>query len=201
MALVKQSHLFGIDELWAYPVTDTSSAYTVGTGIRLSGAKQLSMDFEIEEQELTGDESILRIFTKLKKINFSGEYALLNLDALAQFLGGSVVASGEGDNRKQTFSLQEGAIPGYFQLVGIVKDADVEAVAFHIMKCKMTAHAVGAQENQAQAISFSGSGIKTEYEFTRVKGGADNTAGLLTDIVFHEKFTETAAVVSPVAST
>ncbi len=180
MALTTRTHSFGINQLKIYEITEDSAAsYTVGTSIALPGAKELSVDFEIDEKELYGDESILKVHNKIKKLTFSANYAELELSALPVLIGGEIEEVAMDTH--QRYSLLDGDLPGYFQLQGLVEDTDEGSLILTLMKCKITSHALGGAEDDFQTLSLSGTGIKTVKTFTR----NSKTKGLLLDVDFH----------------
>lgn len=52
MTVKTTSKVFGIDDIKIYPITeDTETAYTLGEAIDVPGAKNLSIDLEIEDRK------------------------------------------------------------------------------------------------------------------------------------------------------
>ena len=105
MALKTVTKLFGVDDAKLFPVlTDTEDEFTCGEGIDLPGVRQISLTYEIEEKNLTGDEKVLDVSNKIKSITFNMEYAKLSLEVLAQLTGGSYSKTGTGDDEVGKFT-------------------------------------------------------------------------------------------------
>lgn len=181
MALTTITKLFGIDDLKIFPITaDTAAAYTLGSAIDIPGAKELSLDLVADEKELTGDEDILDVHTKIKKITFNASYAKMEMAALPYLIGGRITATGE---TQQRYSLQDGDLPGYFQMQALIKDVDTGSVTICLYKCKITTHPIGGAEDDYQTFSFSGSAIKTSKTFDRGSGSKKLLLDIYSDSV------------------
>ncbi len=191
MSVKTSSKVFGIDDVKIYPITlDSVDSYTVGSAIDVPGAKSLSINLEIEEKNLTGDNLVLDVASTIKKATFNVEFAKLSLDILKTALGGKLVESGTTPNGKQTFSLQSGLKTAYFQLAAQVTNTDEGSIRINIMKCKINASPISASENDFANYTLSGSAVFTTKAFTR----QTNSAPLLFDIVIDETQTALSAV-------
>lgn len=166
MALAKKTFALGADDCKVFPITaDTAVAYTCGTGIDVPTVQGFSIEFEIDEKELYGDEEIRDIYSKCKKINWSVDYGELDLDLQAAIMGGAVVASGSTPNQQSRFGYTLGVNDAYFQLAFQVKYTnslgDVEDLHFNIMKAKINANSFTASSEEYATLKFGGTGINT----------------------------------------
>lgn len=74
----KVTKLFGVDNVKIFPIKeDTRKAYRCEKGIELSGARQVSLTYELEEKKLTNDCSVLDVANRVKAITCEIEYAKL----------------------------------------------------------------------------------------------------------------------------
>lgn len=176
--------VFGIDEIKLFPISeDSGTAYTLGSEIELPGAKSLEITLDIEEKNLSGNEIILDVVSKVRKIKFNAAFAKLSLDVLQAALGGNLTQNGTTPNQSAVFSLQNGNSTGYFQLAAKVSNVDEGSMFIHIMKCKINANPIAAREGDFATYSLSGSGVYTINKFSR----NSNTAELLMDISINEE--------------
>ncbi len=194
MALKTVTKLFGVDDAKLFPVlTDTEAEFTCGSGIDLPGVRQISLTYEIEEKNLTGDEKVLDVSNKIKSITFNMEYAKLSLEVLAQLTGGSYSKNGSGDDEVGKFTFGGGDLPNYFQLKAQILDTSNDGgdVHFCIYKAKATAIPINGTQDDFATFTFDGRGVYTEHEFTT---GSSKQTKLL-DIELHAKATELVATV------
>lgn len=166
MALAKKTFTLGADDCKVFPITaDSSTAYTVGAGIDVPTVQGFTVDFEIDEKELFGDETIRDIYTKCKKVTWTVDYGELDLDLQAAIMGGTVVTSGTGATEKARFGYSLGTNDKYFQLGFQVKYTDqlglVKNLHIYIMKCKINANSFTASSEEYGTLKFGGSGINT----------------------------------------
>lgn len=176
--------VFGIDEIKLYPIVeDSANDYVVGSEIELPGAKSLEITLDIEEKNLSGNEVILDVVSKVKKIKFNAAFAKLSLDVLETALGGNLSQAGDTPNQSAVFSLQNGNKSGYFQLAAKVSNVDEGSMFINIMKCKINANPISTRESDFATYSLAGSGVYTKNQFTR----ESNTAELLMDITINEQ--------------
>jgi hypothetical protein len=179
MTVSTTTKVFGIDQIMLYPITqDTPDTYSVGEGVDLPGAKSLEVTLQIDEKNLSGNEVILDVYSKVKKLTFSATFAKMGLELLKATLGGFL----SQNTNKSGFSLQNGQNPPYFQLVAKVSGTDEGSLFLHLMKCKVNAIPIKAAESDFATFSLSGSGIYTTKKFTK----NDVTAELLMDIVIND---------------
>ncbi len=188
MTVKTTTKVFGIDEIKLYPISqDGTDGYVLADGIELPGAKSLEVTFQIDEKNLSGNEMILDVYSKVKKLNFSAGFAKLGLEVLQASLGGFL----HKNDSSSGFSLQNNKNTPYFQLVAKVSGTDEGALFLHLMKCKVNAIPIKAQESDFATFSLSGSGIYTTQKFTR----NETIAELLMDIVITPDTQEIAPVV------
>ena len=70
MTISRKTALLGINDLKIFPITeDSSEKFTVGSGVDVPGIRQLSVTFDIDEKELTGDEKTLAVASKIKAVS------------------------------------------------------------------------------------------------------------------------------------
>ena len=191
MTVKTTSKVFGIDDIKIYPITeDTETAYTVGDAIDVPGAKNLSIDLEIEEKDLTGDNIVLDVYSNIKKATFNVGFSKLSPEPLNASFGGRLVLRGPTPSWKQVFSLPSGDKPSYFQLAAQVTNIDEGSLRINIMKCRISAAPLSAVENDFATYSLSGSAVFTSKKFIR----SGISAPLLFDISIDETETAPAAI-------
>ena len=134
------------------------------------------------EKQLPGDESILDIYSRLDKVEWSIEYGIISLDALAVFIGGKVTAAGETPAQTQTYKLNQKDLPGYFKMEAKTDYADVDDVHFMFYKCKCTSFEYTLEGEEYATISASGNAIPTRNN------------GDVLDIVFNETAQEIGSI-------
>ncbi|MGN0192609.1 MAG: hypothetical protein ACI4CY_03685 [Candidatus Gastranaerophilaceae bacterium] len=190
MTVSKKTALLGVNDLKIFPITkDDSSAFTCGNGIDVPGVRQISVTFEIDEKELTGDEKTLAVSSKIKSVTFTSEYAELSLDVLAALSGGTVETPSSAD--AQNFSLGENGKPGYFQLQAKIDGTDsINGGDCHICiyKAKVTAMPINGVQSDFATYTFDGKGVFTEHKF--------DSESKLIDIDFHATAKDLSAKVS-----
>ena len=146
-----------------------------------------TVTFEIDEIELTGDEKILAISSKVKSVTFNSEYAELSLDVLSALSGGNVSVTTQNSADTATFSFEADDKPGYFQLQAKIDGTDsISGGDCHICiyKAKVTAMPLNGVQNDFATYTFDGKGVFTEYLF--------NSKSKLIDIDFHQVATPLA---------
>ena len=66
MAIQTVTKVYGVDDFKIFPVTqDTKDGFACGEAIDCVGVKQVSITFEADEKELTGDEMTLDTMSKV----------------------------------------------------------------------------------------------------------------------------------------
>jgi len=190
MTVKTTTKVFGIEQIMLYPIiADNSSTYSVSDGIELPGAKSLEVTFVIDEKNLSGNEVILDIYSKVKKLTFSATFAKLELGVLKSALGGILTQNISATGDSTALSVQNGRNTGYFQLVAKVSGTDEGSLFLHLMKCKANAIPIKASESEFSTFSLSGSGIYTTKKFTK----NSTIAEILMDILVYENEQEIAA--------
>lgn len=185
--------VFGIDEIKLFPITqDSSDTYIVGDGVELPGAKSLEITLDIEEKNLSGNEVILDVVSRVKKVKFNAGFAKLSLDVLKNALGGKLGQTGVTPNQSAVFSLQNGNETGYFQLAAKISNVDEGSMFINIMKCKINANPISTRESDFATYSLAGSGVYTHKKFER----ETNSAELLMDITINEENLTLSAIES-----
>ncbi len=193
MTISRKTALLGVNDLKIFPVTkDDSTGFTTAEGIDVPGIRQISINFDIDEKELTGDEKTLAVASKVKSVSFTSEYAELSLDVLAALSGGKVSASLSKSPETATFSFTGGDKPDYFQLQAKIDGTDgIKGGDCHICiyKAKVTAIPVNGVQNDFATYTFEGKGVFTEYLF-------DGSNSKLIDIDFNSVAKELTAKTS-----
>lgn len=192
MTISHKTALLGVDDLKIFPIeNDSADEFVVGEGIDVPGVRQISLTFEIEQKELTGDEKTLAVSSKIKSVTFNSEYAELSLDVLSALSGGSVSTSGTGDGESAVFSFSDGDLPKYFQLQAKINGTDsIVGGDCHICiyKAKASAIPINGTQNDFATYTFDGKGVFTEYKF-----GSANAKAKLIDIDFNAAAKELSA--------
>lgn len=195
MAISHKTALLGVDDLKIFPITnDSEESFTVAEGIDVPGVRQISLTFEIDQKELTGDEKTLAVSSKIKSVTFNSEYAELSLDVLSALSGGSVSTNGADDSESASFSFSDGDLPQYFQLQAKINGTDsIVGGDCHIIiyKCKASAIPINGVQSDFATYTFDGKGVFTEYKF-----GSESPKAKLIDINFNAKAKDLSAVVS-----
>ncbi|MEI8378421.1 MAG: hypothetical protein WCF95_07785, partial [bacterium] len=156
------------------------------------GAKALEVTFVIDEKNLSGNELILDIYSKVKKLTFSASFAKLELDILKSALGGILTQNTNQAGNSAVLSVQNGPNTGYFQLAAKVSGTDEGTLFLHLMKCKANAIPIKASESDFATFTLSGSGIYTTKKFTK----SSSTAEILMDISMYDNI----QAISPVTA-
>ena len=188
MALQTVTKVYGVDDFKLFPITqDTEEGFTCGEAIDCVGVKQVSLTFEAEEKDLTGDEMTLDTISKIKSVTVSTEVAKLNLEAMALFTGGTLTT----DTDKATLSIGSNASGNqkYFQAQFQIKSTDNIGGDLHyiVYKAKATATPINGTEDDYATFTIDCKGVFTAYKFTNEQK--------LVDIVINKTITDLAAVV------
>lgn len=195
MAIQTITKVYGVDDFKMFPVTqDDTAGFKCGDAIDGVGVKQVSVTFEADEKDLTGDEMTLDTISKIKSVTVSTEVAKLNLDAMALFTGGNVTSS----TNSSTLSIGSSASGNqkYFQAQFQIKTTDNEGGDLHyvIYKAKATSTPINGTEDDYATFSIDFKGVFTTYAGF---DGADSTKEQkLVDIIINKDVTALAAIVS-----
>lgn len=195
MAIQTVTKVFGVDDFKVYPVTqDTTEGFACGEAIDCVGVKQVSITFEADEKELTGDEMTLDTMSKVKSVTVSTELAKLNLDAMALFTGGSVIS----ETNSTTLSIGSNASGNqkYFQAQFQIKATDNEGGDLHyiVYKAKATSTPINGTEDDYATFTVDLKGVYTTY--AGFEGANSTTEQKLVDIKINKTITDLAAVTS-----
>lgn len=199
MAVTTITKVYGVDDFKMYPVTqDDDKGFTVGEEIDGVGVKSVSLTFEADEQELTGDEMTLDTMSKIKSISVSAEVAKLNLKAMALFSGGYV----KEDTDSATLSIGSDASgkQDYFQAQFQIKATDNKGGDLHyiVYKAKATSTPINGTEGDYATFTIDCKGVFTTHEFPGREEG--KTEQKLVDIKINAKETALAPVVDEPAA-
>lgn len=110
-----------------------NSIGSYGTAVDLLGAQEFTVKFDVETDELRGDDVRLDQYSKIIGLSASVKYATVDLTAMALMVGGTVVSNTEYENLR----VGEVATP-YFVIAGRVVGTD-ESVDLHMIsyKCRI----------------------------------------------------------------
>lgn len=170
MTISRKTALLGVNDLKLFPITqDDSTAFTTGSAIDVPGVRQISVTFDIDEKELTGDEKTLAVSSKIKAVSFTSEYAELSLDVLSALSGGNVSTATVSNVETATFSIGSGDKPAYFQLQAKIDGTeDITGGDCHICiyKAKVTAMPINGVQGDFATYTFEGKGVYTQHLFS-----------------------------------
>lgn len=134
---------------------------TYATSVDVPGIKTVGITGAIESKELRGDNALLDKDAIISNVAASVEHAKLSLDALAVFLGGSVVDAGTTPNQTATWDLVGGSTapskPQPFRIEALSATADTigGAVKFTLHKCLLDSlPEMGLEEEDYRTSSF-----------------------------------------------
>lgn len=195
MAIQTVTKVYGVDDFKMFPVTqDDAEGFKCGEVIDGVGVKQVSVTFEADEKDLTGDEMTLDTISKIKSVTVSTEIAKLNLEAMALFTGGNLTNATD----KATLSIGSNASGNqkYFQAQFQIKTTDNEGGDLHyvIYKAKATSTPINGTEDDYATFSIDCKGVFTTY--AGFAGANSTKEQKLVDIVVNKEVTALTAVVS-----
>lgn len=194
MAIQTVTKVYGVDDFKLYPITqDDTAGFKCGTAIDGVGVKQVSITFEADEKELTGDEMTLDTMAKVKSITVSTELAKLNLEAMELFTGGTLTNS--TDSATLSIGSNASGNQKYFQAQFQIKTTDNEGGDLHyiVYKAKATSTPINGTEDDYATFTVDLKGVYTTYAgFT----AGDSTEQKLVDIVVNKTAKDLAPVVS-----
>lgn len=194
MAIQTVTKVYGVDDFKLYPITqDDTEGFACGTAIDGVGVKQVSITFEADEKELTGDEMTLDTMAKVKSITVSTELAKLNLEAMELFTGGTLTNS--TDSATLSIGSNASGNQKYFQAQFQIKTTDNEGGDLHyiVYKAKATSTPINGTEDDYATFTIDLKGVYTTYAGFKAKTGTEQK---LVDIVVNKTAKELAPVVS-----
>lgn len=198
MALQTVTSVYGVDDFKVYPITqDDADGFACGEAIDMVGVKQVSITFEADDQELTGDEMTLATTNKIKSITISSEVAKLNLEAMALFSGGTVTNS--TDSATLSIGSNASGNQKYFQAQFQIKQTDNVGGDLHFIayKTKATSTPINGTEGAYATFTIDLKGVFTTYDGFPAED--DKTEQKLVDIKVNKTVTALAPVVSTAA--
>jgi type VI protein secretion system component Hcp len=195
MAVKTITKVYGVDDFKMFPITqDDLDGFACGEAIDGVGVKQVSITFEADEKDLTGDEMTLDTMSKVKSVTISTELAKLNLEAMELFTGGNLTT----DEDSATLSIGSSASGNqkYFQAQFQIKATDNEGGDLHyiVYKAKATSTPINGTEDDYATFTVDLKGVYTAYDKFPAKGEA--TEQKLVDIKVNKTITPLAAVVA-----
>lgn len=192
MAIKTVTKVYGVDDFKLFPITEDDTAkFTCGEAIDGVGVKQVSLTFEADEKDLTGDEMTLDTISKVKSITVSTEVAKLNLEAMALFTGGTLTNA--TDSATLSIGSKASGNQKYFQAQFQIKTTDNEGGDLHyiVYKAKATSTPINGTEDDYATFTIDCKGVFTTHEF----GTSDDKEQKLVDIKVNKTVTALAAVV------
>lgn len=195
MAIATVTKVYGVDDFKMFPVTqDDTEGFACGAAIDGVGVKQVSLTFEADEKDLTGDEMTLDTISKIKSVTVSTEVAKLNLEAMELFTGGTLTTS--TDSATLSIGSNASGNQKYFQAQFQIKTTDNEGGDLHfiVYKAKATSTPINGTEDDYATFTIDCKGVFTTYAGFPAKG--DTTEQKLVDLKINKAITPLAAVVS-----
>lgn len=190
MAITTITKVYGVDDFKMFPITqDDTTAFKCGTAVDGVGVKTVSITFEADEKDLTGDEMTLDTISKIKSITVSTEIAKLNLEAMELFTGGKLTNS--TDSATLSIGSNASGNQKYFQAQFQIKTTDNEGGDLHyiVYKAKATATPINGTEDDYATFTIDLKGVFTTHEF-----GTESKEQKLIDIKVNKTATALAAV-------
>lgn len=195
MAITTVTKVYGVDDFKVFPITqDSTEGFECDNAIDCVGVKQVSITFEAEEKDLTGDEMTLDTMSKVKSVTVSTELAKLNLEAMALFTGGSLTTS--TDSATLSIGSNASGNQKYFQAQFQIKATDNDGGDLHyvVYKAKASSAPINGTEDDYATFTVDLKGVYTTYAGF---AGANNTKEQkLVDIKINKTATPLAAVES-----
>lgn len=171
MAITHNTPVFSVDQAKVYAMlTDPAGgSATYGTGVALPGVRSVAIDPDVLNKELFGDNIILALAAKTRKVAAKVGYAKLDLDVLPILTGASTVDTGTTPNQVATYTLTDAVIPVYFKLEFRILSVELPSAAgggslnVTLHKCKITnwGGGPGAVMEDFQLSEFDLSAIRT----------------------------------------
>lgn len=196
MAIKTVTKVYGVDDFKMFPITqDDTEGFVCGEAIDGVGVKQVSITFEADEKDLTGDEMTLDTMSKVKSVTVSTELAKLNLEAMELFTGGTLTNS--TDSATLSIGSNASGNQKYFQAQFQIKATDNEGGDLHyiVYKSKATSTPINGTEDDYATFTVDLKGVYTTYDKFPAKD--DTTEQKLVDIKVNKTVTPLAAVVAP----
>lgn len=196
MGIKTVTKVYGVDDFKVFPITkDDTDGFTCDEAIDCVGVKQVSITFEADEKDLTGDEMTLDTMSKVKSITVSTELAKLNLEAMALFTGGALINA--TDSATLSIGSNASGNQKYFQAQFQIKATDNEGGDLHyiVYKAKATSTPINGTEDDYATFTVDLKGVYTTYE--GFVGANETTEQKLVDIKVNKTVTPLAAVVAP----
>lgn len=142
MPIATQTKVLELKDAKVFPLTadPAGGTPTYGSPVDIPGILKLDITPNVITKELHGDNVLLDIYTKVESVDIGVDNAILPLDVLRLFMGGTVTASGVTPNQQQTYDLANGDKPGYIKIQGQAVYVDPGLGDVHVIfyKCKTT---------------------------------------------------------------
>lgn len=140
-------------------IASHTSPGVYGTEYVIKGARSLSATFNMEVEELRGDDVVIDQFAKLISVTFSLAYAAVDLEALDILMGGTLVSNASYED----FLMSQGDDSPYFAVAGRVVGSG-GTNDLHIMagRCRVSGNV--AYQAQLDTYIIPALEIKAVYE-------------------------------------
>jgi len=141
MALTHNSEWFSIDQCKLYKMTaDVTTNPTYSAGVALPGVRMVSIEPDVLNKELFGDNKIIGRAAKTRQIMSKLGYAKPDLDILNIIGGGTAVDAGTTPNQTATYTQLGADFGGYFKIEYRILQASVGIGSVNVtfFKCKIS---------------------------------------------------------------
>lgn len=192
--------LFGAADAKLFKMTaDTQGGSTTfANGVDVPGVQVLDINPEFTNVELRGDNTVVDIYTRTKKIKGKLGWAKMSLDILKILFGGTITDTGEGtSSQRRTYDTYSTDIPGYWKLELAVDYTGSEnsGEGWHVVlpKCKLTNFSISYADEKHASISIDFEAIPQlsnnllmtkwhEKTLTSIVSTADSTAPTVSSV-------------------
>lgn len=118
-----------------------------GTAYDVMGARNMSVEWVVETDELEGDDSVLDRYTKPKSVTVRFEQGAVDLEVIDMLMGGTLISNGDYED----LSIGEDDEVGYVAMAGrIVGSGGSSDLHLFVPKCKLA----GNLQLQAQLNTY-----------------------------------------------
>lgn len=192
--------LFGAADAKVFKMTGDvqGGSTTYQNGIDVPGVQVLDISPEFTNVELRGDNQVVDIYTRNKKIKGKLGWAKMAIEVLQTMFGGTISDTGEGTaSQRKTIDFYGTDIPGYWKLHLVVdytgSENSGEGFGVVLYKCKLTNFQISYSDEKYASISvdfeaipqLSNSCLMTKYHektLTAIPITADSTLPTVSSI-------------------
>lgn len=175
-----RSYHRGLRQMFLAPWNSTGS---YGTAYQILGARNMSVEYVIESDELMGDDVVLDAWAKLVSVTVNLEQAAVDLAVIDYFLGGTLTSTADYEN----FMIAESDEIPYVGIAGkVVGSGGTSDLHLFVAKAKLS----GNLTLTAQTATYM-------LPSATFKGVSDGASGMMT----LRKFTAPTALTIPLKTT